>query len=84
MEKHKIADNRKEAKAKGYSRYFGDRCRHGHDGVRYTSNGTCFRCSKDRKNKRAFKDYSVSIYNRRIDIDHKKDEYDFDADYYGD
>lgn len=43
---------RRLARERGDIRFFGDPCRHGHDGPRFTSNGRCVACASTSKAKR--------------------------------
>jgi hypothetical protein len=64
---------KKEAIAAGHNIYKGQRCKRGHEGVRYM-NGNCIACYKTRK----YKDY---IPSKMVDIDHLKDK---EPDYWDD
>lgn len=50
---HELPSTSKEAKALGSKYYCSARCRQGHRGIRYTSNGVCIDCqgARNRKNR---------------------------------
>ena len=39
---------RRRAEANGQLKYAGTPCKHGHDGIRYSKNGTCVECQSER------------------------------------
>lgn len=43
--KPKVATSREDALRGGITRYQGEPCRHGHDGVRYALSGQCVQCA---------------------------------------
>lgn len=44
MDQAEAAENRQNARSRGSTHYRGAECKHGHDGVRYVSTGSCVAC----------------------------------------
>lgn len=64
MTRYQAGMERLIAKESGEKLYKGKKCKHGHSGLRYTSNGACFECmalysgsqyAKNHPNKRTYK-----------------------------
>jgi hypothetical protein len=72
--------SKSEAVIEGQRTYKGTPCLNAHEGIRYTSSGSCLACSRDRSYERNKGHFA----SRMVEIDHileqRKDEYSYFED----